>query len=239
MRLSFQFSAMPHVTSTLLSIAGTVLISTISTQQHARAAEVVIRIAATIELLDGNFASIPTSLEIGDTITTEFFFEAADFVGNQAGALGSQRLVLGDIALESDNSANLVLNTGVFLPPIDPPDTLLLTCSSPTNVFPGCNTNRFPHDERLIWDPTLTLFANPGAFQSLADVRSLTSLTSVGGTGIFQIEISELDASQASLHRLLSIRAIVTDLTVVPEPAPISLLLIGFSSACVVAERRR
>jgi hypothetical protein len=215
-------------------IAGAITV----TPPKAWGGEIVVHVTATIDQLDGDLASVPAALEIGVAITATYFFDATEFAGDQTAALGSIALNLGGTVLESDNSASLVLNTGLLLPPIDPPDTLLISCSSLGNVFPACNTNRFPQSQNLIWDPTLTLFANPGSLGTLADVRSLSSLASVGATGNLRIAISELDVEPASLERLLTVRATITELTVVPEPAAISLAFVAIAAAGARVRRR-
>jgi hypothetical protein len=222
----------------VLLIVVVTLSAIIGFPRDLQGAEVVIHVTATIDQLNGDTASVPTTMAVGDTITTRYIFDAANFTSNQTAALGSHELTLGDAVLESHNSASLVLNTGLFLPPVDPPDTLLIGCSSVTDVFPACNTNRFQENENLIWDPTLTLLAQPGSLETLADVRSLSSLSSVGATGTLLIDISELDVDTASLERLLTVRATITELTVVPEPTAIRLFLVAIAVASARIRRR-
>lgn len=192
-----------------------------------RGAQVVIHFGATISQLDGDISSVPISLAVGDAITVEYSFPVADFTSNQTAGLGLQKLILGSTVLESNNSAGLALNDGLPVPPFTPRDTLSISCASLTNVFPACNTNRFPNNENLIWDPTLALYADPGSLQTLADVRALSSLSSVHGTGMLLIDIFKLDPLQASEERLLTIRATVTKLSAVPEPAAIFLAIVA------------
>ena len=200
----------------------------------AMAGQVVIQFAARIDQLQGSIGSVPTPLAVGDTILGQCVFDSSEFDAHHTATIGSPRLFLGDSILQSSNSAGLVLNEGLNVPPTNPPpDTLLIQCSSPTNVFPSCNSNRFPENENLIWDPTLTIFADAGAFQTLADVRSLSNLSSIGGTGQLRIRISQLNPAQASLEHLLTIQATVTDFTALPEPG--SFILGVFASSIAIA----
>jgi len=194
------------------------------------AAPVILHFEAVVAEVDGSLASSPLDIEIGDKITGEYVFQEADFVDSQTGALGANAFELNGVVLESNN-AGLALNTGVLIPVsllLDPPpSTLLIQCHSPTDVFPGCNSNRFPGNENFIWEPTLTLFAAPDALETLADVRSLSSLANVEAIGTFRMVISELDTMQGTLQPVLTIRAEITSLVVVPEPSVLVLCVIA------------
>jgi hypothetical protein len=94
-------------------------------------------------------------------------------------------------------------------------------------VFPGCNPNRFPSNQNLIWEPTFILYADPGSLQTLADISALSSLSSIHGSGTLLINIFKLNEAPVSEERLLTIRATVAELSAIPEPAGILLAILA------------
>jgi hypothetical protein len=199
-------------------------------QPQLKGDQITIHVAATIDQLTGDPSKVPMALAVGDTVTAEYVFDVADFTSSQTAGLGSQKLILSSTVLESNNSAGFALNDGLPVPPLTPRDTVLVSCATLTNVSPGCNTNRYPGNENLIWDPTLTLYADAGSLQTLSDVAAVSSLSSVHGTGTLLMEILKVDFAQASLERLLTIRATVTELRAIPEPSAILLATIAMAS---------
>lgn len=195
--------------------------------RELKGAQLTIHVSATISQLDGDASIVPLTLAVGDAIATEYSFPVADFTSSATTQPGSQKLILGNTVLQSDNSAGLALNEGLLVPPDDPSDTLLTTCVSLTDVFPSCSPNRFPSNQNLIWDPKVILYGDPGSLQTLADVSALSNLSSIHGSGTLLINIFKLNEAPISAERLLTIRATITELSAIPEPAGLLIAILA------------